>query len=575
MFHRTLLFAVVTILPVVAQDRPDPGVLRIVDLVPGAVRVVPGVAPPLPPLVRGPDDSQYDSEALLQQLRDPRPEVGADEVLLFARDRYGERWDEQLGSSEVRGNRVFLIGPAGLCDEAAKFLGWAAATRSRTVTVEVLVFDPRERHVPAQGVEPVMPDGDVSKLTGDLPPLWRARATVPIGTAVVFGPSRSVPIVSGVRVDLAQEVVASEAVVGSLFEGDRVAVSVEGLSSGDRFAVYSQYAHGALRQPMEERATGVPDQPRLDVPSLDVIQATMSGVVPGGGALWCWVGGDPAAGDGRIAVVKVTGSAQPDGGPSNGCAILPVGALVRTGLDRRATFVPHVRRGEPPLDITEIDDAGLKFDLGELQDLVRGALEAHRDQTGVDTDAVPLIVDALGDSIAIIGRDDDIAVARRIVAELERRYLTNVVVRSRTDRAGDSNPDAALHAFVAPQLVGRPWFAMRGIESRGVHHLSGNVAQKARGSSPEMQDLFSGVVCSILVRAPAAAPWVDADVDVQIEDPLRVRTLEGPISGDLSVPPVRRTHFTHAAPVVLGQRIEFGGATSPDGIGVVQSLEVR
>ena len=121
---------------------------------------------------------------------------------------------------------------------------------------------------------------------------------------------------------------------------------------------------------------------------------------------------------------------------------------------------------------------------------------------------------------------------------------------------------ATLHRVCFPALLGRPHFALRGLESTTIQDLEVEIAQRSAASNPIVVSTFSGVFVSILPYAQLEGIGAHVEIDLGQVAPTLRRPVETKTGGDLYLPQTDRSTFEHDGPVPLERPLELGRGPS-------------
>lgn len=204
--------------------------------------------------------------------------------------------------------------------------------------------------------------------------------------------------------------------------------------------------------------------------------------------------------------------------------------------------------------------------IGDLmQDVLADRLD--QDEASIDvTNAGYLIV--FGDSDA----------QGRVVASLTRiqqEWLRTIQVEATTSMesigsepgvfqrgVSSDGAGATLHRVCFPALLGRPHFALRGLESTTIQDLEVEIAQRATASNPVVVNTFSGVFVSIMPYTQLEGIGAHVRIDLSHVAPTLRRPVETKSGGDLYLPQTDRSAFEHDGPVPLERALEMGRGPS-------------
>jgi hypothetical protein len=487
--------------------------------------------------------------------------VTVDAIVDLLYQRFGQAVEEgRLVFDADRALRLF--GDAGLVEEAAQFVSAIEAAMVIPVTVEAWWYDARDGRI-ARDAKPVLSADEAAAAIPDAP-LWHGKVRTTAGTTVGLGTWRTTPVVRRVNTEVASEMGIANPVPGTLEEGVRLAVEVHALAGSSDLVVFGQAAFAGRRGPIRTESTGLLGQPSIDVVEVDSDAATFSARVEDGGRLVIWHAGEESTGARRALIVQVR---RAEAGPApEGVEVLPVGAIVRMGLVRRATYgdADGSDASAPLLAVAgEPGEGGGCLDPDALLDLVGATLgEAWEDGAAR--------IETVGENQVVFADADGRRRARELVARLEDSLLVNVGIVARTE-AGER----VLHELAFPALLGRPHLAVRGIESTGVATMRSEIAQKFAVLTPHVDHRFRGIVASLVPLAGARGIQLDAQVDLAMLEQPRIRSLEGDRGGVLSLQGRDHARLLHRGAVERGRPIDLGEGPQVDGLRSRQSLEIR
>jgi hypothetical protein len=328
------------------------------------------------------------------------------------------------------------------------------------------------------------------------------------------------------NVEVAQDQSISNPVLAMFGEGLGAVVGVHSLADSEDLALFVQFVCGQRRS-VDAVATGVANQPNLDLPTVDTAFGTASARVPSGGSMQIVLRGTPGSGA-RVVLTVQARYAAPRAGTSDpgGVAVLPVSALTSAAL-RRHYPIPD---GKPLLGDNhaaweaEGEENGV-LESGQLADIVR---EAVGDDEGASAEVV-------SGHLLVAGSPQTRQTALATVRQLQDRLLRNTVMRcsAELEEVDGSSPFAPavpngqrlrLHDVALPSLPGRRAFVFRGIERNAVRTMLSEIAQGASSMSPFVEALRAGVWLSFCVPDDAAGDMIDAQTQLDHLTPAVLRT---------------------------------------------------
>lgn len=512
---------------------------------------------PLPPFI-----TEYDADetpgGLLEFAREAIEPVEADQLVGVLQARYGDAMDEDRLYVDLGERGLRLWGEAELVEAAAAYVDALEAVLVPRIRVDAWLVPVEDARIGSDALPVFGPADALDTKTAT----WHASATVADGQPVDLGDWRRTAVVREINTEVAQNSSVSNPVVGSLNEGVRVAVEVHALAGSADLVVFGQCAVADRRSPIRAEPTGVPGQPSIDVVDVDDLVTSFSARIPAGGGLVVWSGGSGDFG-GRNALVVRAQRLSSGAATVEGLTVLPVGALVRAGLDRRTRCRLDSPYAEPFALTDEEWPAPIDFDV--VFDSIQAALGEAIDEERV------WISELGGLRVVLQGDANERAIASEVVRRLEQQMLVNVGVVLRTTAADGR----LLHEVAFPALLGRPHAMFRGVETTGVRSQSSEIAQDAAILRPTVESRFGGLAVSFLPMLGTRGVQVDAEVDLMVLDPATRRALEGEHGGILSTVTKRHARFLYEGPLQRSNVVTLGDGPRVGGMRTTQTLEIR
>ncbi|MBL8754781.1 MAG: hypothetical protein JNK15_15865 [Planctomycetes bacterium] len=419
-----------------------------------------------------------------------------------------------------------------------------ALRTNRPVQIELCVWDAADRESPVA----VLDAAAYLRFAGNRDPLWRCVTTTRHGIAVALEHMRWSRYVGDVDVEVAQKQTMNDPVVRTYGEGTEAIVRPFQLAGGDDYVLHVQFALGQRRGPVRSVATGVPNSPEIELPTLETAFGAFSGRVTNGGALAATLRGHASTGSAHIVTVRVVARTPVANTLQDGTVVLPIGALVSDGLTQRATPCEDFHDDSVPGEPQPGHDY---FHPDRLTDLIRAEL-------GSDADSVGLR--CMGGWLVASGSPELLAKIAASLQRLQDAAVRTVTFRHVTPIKPGPDEDAAtapnLQDLTLPTLAGRELTIGRGLEMPVLADINVEIAGEAGVLDPLVRLAQSG--CWLRARV---APVGD-DMDLQMT--LLGRHLAQPQSrsvmpGGMLMP--TETWFdraNHAGTVGNGATVELG-----------------
>lgn len=515
-------------------------------------------APPLGSFLVMPDDADELPVALIGASQSNRV-MDPQTVLDLVRDFAPVEWDSMSLYGDA--NTLQVSGPSDKVNAVM-----ATAQKLRSACVHEVQIQVELYRVAAGASIPAVASADrLEALRRDHQRIWSAQSSCAASQSIGFQKDRASPYVRDSDIEVAKNAQIGDPIVERFFEGVRLIVEPHVLAGSTDLVVFAQFAVGEQRGPLQRRASGSKDLASMQVPNVDCSSGTFSGRVPDGGALVLSMRGDPTAGSDLMLLVRAKRGAGADAAIANEMGIYPVSALLSDALRVKVVNeLSDVSPSSPQLSRREDDGSGFgPRNPDVLGDVLASALGDAIDQLRIEGGHVILRGAPAATKEAVA----------RLLAGLEQQWVTTAQIDLRTTLEepfsgdgvfprGEGTPSGTgsriLHHVSFPVVLGRPHVLLRGHMSTAVRDADVEIAEKAALSNPVVDDIFSGVIVSLLVYPGGNGPATEATVDLIDVPTLESHPRETESGVDLYLPRVSRARLSHTGAVTLGQDVVLG-----------------
>lgn len=385
--------------------------------------------------------------------------------------------------------------------------------------------------------------------------LWRSRAETTNSRPVALDQQRWTRYLRDVDVEVAQKAKIANPVTDAFSEGGRVVVVPHTLAGGDDLVLYTQFGLAERRGEVAHVATGVPEQPDLEIPTLETVYGACSGHIQNGGALAITMTGAAGSGGNRILTIRATSKVPPATANLQGLGIYPISALCSQGLTQMLT---------PPDPYPVIGDRKPVAEEITNESPGYGAMTADA--------LLYLLESALGSDVGenfqmreqggflfVFAEATRLARIEAVLRSLQERCLRTVTIHHQGRLAaspGGAESAGILHNLTFPTLIGRYGTLCRQLETNIVRDCYSEIAQDAATTNPEVAGLQFGNW--VRVRTSPLEPLVHLDLQAQSaqgEVPA-IRRLSP--AGALMPPSVASTRAAHNGAIANGRPIDHG-----------------
>ncbi len=499
-------------------------------------------------------------QGLIEEGRSSR--IAVDELVELIGRHIDPEGESEGFRLDLDGQSLVISGSPAQVAAGREVVRFLESQIARSVQVSATVYEVNA----GVRIEAKLAAGELKGLARDWRKLWTASSVVHCGDSVVLSKERWTRYVADVDVEVAQKASISDPSCFRMFEGVRVVVEPHALVGEDSLVVFSQFALGQRRGRISSIATSVRDQPSIQFPISETNNGCMSGRVEDGGTLLFASRGASAAGSNLVLAVTTSfiGRASQRKGQTG---VYPVSALVSKSFTRRVDV--DTKNGALqiiPLVAKQVAKRPYgSFDRSRLEDFLYRALSDRLDND--ESVAVSLA----GKFFVVRGDEAFHKRVREVLENLEKRSLKTVLVHATTtatelsratmDLWGEAETKAVSmpwHQLSFPALLGRPHYAIRGVERAAIVDYAVEIAQAKAIANPVVEPVFSGVLVSLSAYAMADAVGTDLKVELSQVAPLERHALEGSQAGDLYLPETSRVSLGHKGRVTLDQVRSLG-----------------
>lgn len=466
-------------------------------------------------------------------------------TMLHGSERDAGRLQWDLGNAGL-----LLSGDASLVANCDKELDRLAAAFTRPIAVTAWLLpengDPLPSVLDPQALAALLKDGKL---------LWtQTTRTQPFGT-VTLANERWTSYVSDVDVEVAQKAQIGDPKLDVLLDGIRVSCAVEPLPDGDQLVLDLGLGYGE-KVAVATVATGVKDQPDIELPEWRTALAQGSARIQNGGAVVLQLRAQEGAGPSCRVLLSARFLAPPVAPVGGGLLFVPVGALLHTTPPPSIPSLPHTPGNDNPHPAYE-PTAAAPFEAGDL------GLFLQR-SAGDDLD-----YSVQAGFLVLKGEP---AQQDRVMAALQRlatSRLQNVELQIETRGAtaetssGELMPNARppyamVWRMVLPVLACRPGSGFVGTEFKTITDFEVEIAQSAGVNNPVERVHQSGLWSAVCLRPQGQGVYADWLGMVASQGPSRLHPLGGKPDGQLGMVDARIAAFPLQGEIESGQEIDLG-----------------